>query len=135
MTITALDDANAMAHVDHACDVIEPQDYLTPYLEPVLPTPDATLPAPDFSERVQILRGLEGREMFADGDSFSIARGTDHGVTTGARFAIYRDRKDGRPLVYVGEALVTDPSATSAKMIVLKTTDVVEITDLAVPRR
>ena len=135
VTVTALDEANAIAHVDHACDVIEPQDYLTPYVEPALPTPDATLPAPDFTERVQILRGLEGREMFADGDSFSIARGTEHGVTAGARFAIYRDRKDGRPLVYLGEAIVTDPSATSAKAILLKTTDVVDIADIAVPRR
>lgn len=135
VTVTALDDVNAIAHVDHACDAIEPQDYLTPYVEPALPTPDAMLPAPDFTERVQILPGLEGREMFADGDSFSIARGTEHGITIGARFAIYRDRKDGRPLVYIGEAIVTDPAATSAKMIVLKTTDVVDIRDIAVPRR
>ncbi len=135
VTVTALDDVNAIARVDYACDAIEAEDYLTPYVEPALPRPDATLLAPDFTERVQILRGLEGREMFADGDSFSIARGTDHGVTTGARFAIYRDRKDGRPLVYIGEAIVTDPSATSAKVILLTTTDVVDITDIAVPRR
>ena len=56
-------------------------------------------------------------------------------MTVGARFAIYRDRKDGRPLVHIGEAIVTDPSATSAKLLLLKTTDVVEVTDLAVPRR
>ena len=135
VTVTAVDEVNAMAHVDFACDVMEAQDYLTPYVEPPLLAPDATLPAPDFNERVQILPGLEGREIFGDGDSFSIARGTDHGVTAGARFAIYRDRKDGRPLVYVGEAIVTDPSATSAKVMLLKTSDVVDIKDIAVPRR
>ena len=135
VTLTALDDANAIAHVDFACDAIQANDYLTPYVEVAPSAPDATLPAPDFTERVQILPGLEGRQMFADGDLFSIARGTDHGVTVGARFAIYRDRKDGRPLVYIGEAIVTDPSATSAKVILLKTTDVVDIADIAVPRR
>ncbi len=135
VTVTALDEINAIANVDFACDAIEQDDYLTPYVEPVLPTPDATLAAPDFTERMQILPGVEGREMFADGDLFSIARGTADGVTAGARFAIYRDRKDGRPLVHIGEAIVTDPSATSAKVLLLKTTDVVEITDLAVPRR
>lgn len=135
VTLTALDDVTAIVHVDFACDAIEPDDYLTPYVEAVLPTPDTALLAPDFSERIQILTGGAGREMFADGDSFSIARGTDAGVTVGARFAIYRDRKDGRPLVHIGEAIVTDPSATSAKLLLLKTTDVVEVTDLAVPRR
>jgi len=135
VTLTALDDVNAIAHVDFACDAIEPDDYLAPYVEAVLPTPDTTLLAPDFTERVQILSGGAGRAMFADGDSFSIARGTDAGVTIGARFAIYRDRKDGQPLVHIGEAIVTDPSATSAKMLLLKTTDVVEVTDIAVPRR
>ena len=135
VTVTALDEIHAIANVDFACDAIEQDDYLTPYVEAVLPTPDATLAAPDFTERMQILPGVEGREMFADGDLFSIARGTADGVTAGDRFAIYRDRKDGRPLVHIGEAIVTDPSATSAKVLLLKTTDVVEITDLAVPRR
>jgi len=135
ITITALDEINALARVDHSCDAIEPDDYLVPYVEPVLPSPDAILPPADFTERVPILPGLEGRQIFAGGDTLSIARGSAHGVVVGARYAIYRDRKDGKPLVHIGEAIVTDPSATSAKLIVTVTRDVVEMTDIAVPRR
>lgn len=136
LTITALDDMNAMAHIDHACDAIEPDDYLVAYVEPVLPSPDPALPAPDFTERVRILPGLEGRSMFGGGDQMSIARGTDDGVVVGARYAIYRDRKDGMPLVHIAEAIVTDPSATTAKLLVTKINgDVVEVSDIAVPRR
>lgn len=135
ITVTALDEFNALARVDHACDAIEPDDYLVPYVEPVLPTPDAVMPAPDFTERVQILPGWEGRQLFGGGDTLSIARGTVDGVVVGARYAIYRDRKDGKPLVHIAEAIVTDPSATSAKLIVTTMRDVVELTDLAVPRR
>lgn len=135
VTIAALDEINAVAHVDHACDAIEPGDYLEPYVEPVLPTPDAKVAAPDFSERVQILPGLEGRTIFANGDIFSIARGTEHGVARGARFAIYRDRHDGGPLVHIAEAIVTDLSATSSKLLLLRTTDAVATSDIAVPRR
>lgn len=135
VTITALDEINALAHVDHSCDALEPDDYLVPYVEPVLPSPDGVLPPPDFTERVPILPGNEGRQTFGGGDALSIARGTDDGVVVGARYAIYRDRKDGMPLVYIAEAIVTDPSATSAKLIVTSTRDVVERTDIAVPRR
>lgn len=135
ITITALDEYNALANVDHSCDALEPDDYLAPYVEPVLPSPDAILLAPDFTERVQILPGLEGRQIFAGGDTLSIARGTDDGVAVGARYAIYRDRKDGKPLVHIAEAIVTDPSAAAAKLIVTTTRDVVQVTDIAVPRR
>lgn len=135
LTITALDEVNAMAHIDHSCDAIEDGDYLEPYAEPVLPTPEADAPAPNFAERVQILPGVDGRVMFADGDTFSIARGTEHGLAHGARFAIYRDRKDGKPLVHIGEAIVTDPSATSSKLLLMRTIDAVATTDIAVPRR
>jgi len=135
LTVTALDDINAMAHVDHACDAIEPDDYLVPYVEPVLPTADANPPAPDFSDRVQILPGSEGRHMFGGGDTLSIARGADDGVTIGARYAIYRDRKDGKPLVLVGEAIVTDLAPTSAKILLMSSKDAVDVTDIAVPRR
>jgi len=135
VTITALDEVNAMARVDHACDAIEPGDYLEPYVEISLPEAAAAVPAPDFSERVQVLSGLDGRSVFADGDTFSIARGTEHGVALGSRFAIYRDRKDGRPLVHIGEAIVTDPLATSSKLLLMTTTDAVDTDDIAVPRR
>jgi hypothetical protein len=135
ITITALDEFNALANVDYACDGIEPDDFLVAYVEPVLPSPDAAVLAPDFTERVQILPGLEGRRIFAGGDTMSIARGTADGVVVGARYAIYRDHQDGKPLVHIAEAIVTDPSATSAKLIVTSTRDVVEITDIAVPRR
>jgi hypothetical protein len=135
VTITALDDLNAMARVDHACDDVEADDYLEPFTELVLPTVDAAAPPPDFSERVQILPGLEGRELIGDGDMFSIARGTEHGVVVGSRFAIYRDRKDGKPLVHIGEAIVTEPLLTSAKVLLMTTVDVVSPSDIAVPRR
>lgn len=135
VTITALDEVNAMARVDHSCDALEPDDYLEPYTEVALPTPDAAAPAPDFSERISVLPGVDGRQIFADGDTFSIARGIEHGIIVGARFAIYRDRKDGKPLVHIGEAIVTDPSATSAKLLLMTTTDAVDTKDVAVPRR
>jgi hypothetical protein len=135
VTISAVDDLNAVALIDFACDPIEPGDYLEPFADLALPTSLTALVPPDFSERVQILPGLDGRLTFADGDTFSIARGTEHGVAAGARYAIYRDKKDGRPLVHIGEAMVADPAPATAKVLLVSTVDVVYTDDVAVPRR
>lgn len=135
VTIMAMDEVNAMARIDYACDSVEADDFLEPFADLALPIVATTVAEPDFTERVEILAGLDGRQMFADGDTFSIARGSAHGVTAGARYAIYRDRKDGKPLVHIGEAIVTDPTATASKLLLMTTTDAVSTTDIAVPRR
>lgn len=73
--------------------------------------------------------------MFGNGDTFSVAGGAHQGIVVGARYAIYRDRHDGMPLVHVGEGIVTDITPASAKLLLMTTTDAVEITDIAVARR
>jgi hypothetical protein len=135
VTVTAVDEVNALARIDHSCDSIEPTDFLEPYVEPALPGAGVTNALPDFAERLEILTGVDRRAMFGAGDSFSIARGIDHGVAVGARYAIYRDRKDGKPLVHVGEAVVADVSPTTSKLLLLTSSSDVSTTDVAVPRR
>jgi hypothetical protein len=135
VTVTAVDEVNALARIDHSCDAIEPMDFLEPYVEPALPAASVTNAAPDFTERLEILTGVDRRALFGGGDTFSIARGTEHGVAVGGRYAIYRDRKDGKPLVHVGEAVVADVSPATAKLLLLSTSSDVNITDIAVPRR
>ena len=82
-----------------------------------------------------MLFGADHRENLGDGDVFSLDRGTAQGVTVGARFAIYRDPKDGMPLVHVGDAVVIDPSATTSKAVLVMVKDAVLAGDVAVRRR
>ena len=135
VTITAMDDLNALAIVDHACDGVEPGDYLEPYVEAVLPDAALSVGEPQFDDRASVLFGQDRREIFADGDLFSIDRGTAHGVAAGARFAIYRDHRNGSPLVHVGEAVVMHPSELTSKAVLVRASGVVGIGDVAVPRR
>lgn len=135
VTVRALDEVNAVASVDFACDSIEIGDFLEPYVETILPTDAEPLIAPDFTDRGNILFGADSRRAFGDGDVASIDRGTLHGVIPGARYALYRDRRDGMPLLYVGEAVVLTTGEMSSKVIVTKAVDVIESGDLAVPRR
>lgn len=135
LTVRALDDVNALAEIDFACDSIENGDMLEPYSEPTIPTAPAALEVPDFADRGSVLFGADNRGIFGDGDVLSIDRGTLHGVLPGARYAIYRDGRNGMPLVYVGEVVVLATGEQTSKAAVTKALDAIQTGDLAVPRR
>ena len=136
LTIKAMDEVNAMADIDEACDSIEPGDFLSPYSETVLPESAASGEvAPDFSDRGNILFGSDNRALLGTGDVLSIDRGALQGTVAGARFAIYRDRRDGMPLFYLGEVVVLSVAEQTSKVVITRTVDGVEPGDVVVPRR
>lgn len=135
VTIKAVDAVNALADIDVACDAVEIGDFLQPFSEIVLPETAGAMLAPDFSDRGQVLFGTDNRTAFGFGDTLSIDRGTVHGVVAGARYAIYRDKHNGLPLVYVGEVVVMAPGEQSSRVAVIKANDAIESGDLVVPRR
>jgi hypothetical protein len=135
VTVKAIDDVNALAEVDFACDSIEIGDMLEPYVELTLPAAAAPLEPADFTDRAKVLTGADGRIMFGDGDVMSIERGTLHGVVPGARYAFYRDFHNGLPLVHVGEAVVLETAEQTSKVAVTRVLDPIQPGDIAVPRR
>lgn len=138
ITVTAIDQYNALANVDFACMPLMPGDYLEVYEAPALPTTASAMIKPDFSERVTILQGTDSKVMFGDGDIMSIERGSAHGVVIGARYAIYRDPRtgtEGMPLFYLADAVVTEVGPVTSKLVVVKAVDAVTTADVAVPRR
>jgi hypothetical protein len=135
VVVRALDEINAIAEVEFACDTVETGDFLEPFAEPVLPTEATAMIPPDFTDRAILLFGADNRVAFGDGDIASINRGTVQGVMAGARYALYRDGHDGLPLVHIGEAVVLATSDMTSKVVVTKAFNAVEGGDLAVPRR
>ena len=75
------------------------------------------------------------RAIFADGDTLSINRGTAHGVALGARYAFYRDRHNGMPLVHLGDAVVVELGEQTSKAVVVRTNDAITLDGCRVPRR
>ena len=135
ITVTSVDENNARATIDYACVPIQGGDFLVPYAEPTVPTRAGEMLYPDFSDRARVLEGNEFKAMFADGDTLSIDRGTAHGVTAGARYAIYRDWRDGvMPLVHVGDIVLMEVGQSTSKAVVISTIDAIRVDDVAVPR-
>ena len=91
--VYAVDKTMSLVTVSHACDVIDVGDYLEPFSLPRLSVPDANPPKPQKENYGHILIGTDRRTMFAKNDFFTVDRGSDHGVTLGARFIVYRDKR------------------------------------------
>jgi hypothetical protein len=82
-----------------------------------MPTAIAGAGETKFDDMGQLLFGNDGRRSFANGDIIVINRGSQHGVTAGARLAVFRDVKTGGPLVPVGQAIVLTVGADTATVI------------------
>jgi hypothetical protein len=91
--VYAVDKTMSLVTISHACDVIDVGDYLEPFSLPQPPTPDANPPRPQRENYGHVLIGTDRRQVFAKNDFFTVDRGSDHGVTIGARFVIYRDKR------------------------------------------
>ena len=138
VTLTGIDENNALANVDLACTAIMEGDYLDVYSEPPLPT--AAAPSiemlPDWDDRSKILTGTDGKSIFGDGDTMTIERGIVHGVFAGQRFSIWRDYRNRMPLFYIGDIVIVEPFQQTSKAVVIKAVDAIMITtDVAIPRR
>jgi hypothetical protein len=117
ITIIGSDSFSALARIDHACDHFIKGDYLEPFTPAPMPAAVAGPGTPRFDNMGQLLFGNDGRRSFANGDLMIINRGSVHGLTAGARLSVYRDTKNGGPLVPVGHAIVLTVAGETATVI------------------
>ena len=127
--VVAINDATAIAEVDHTCGAVIAGDYLEPFIAPAVPAGLETMETsgdPDFENLGRIVNGSEDRSTFGDGDFALIDRGSEQGVAPGQRFAIYRDlRVAGLPLASVGEAVVISTGESVAVARIMRVRDAV----------
>jgi len=92
--VYAVDKTMSLVTISHLCETpIEIGEYLEPFTVPVVPIPDANPAKPQKENYGHILVGTDRRTMFAKNDFFTVDRGSDHGVTLGARFIVFRDKR------------------------------------------
>jgi hypothetical protein len=150
--ILGVDTMVSTATVLHACDGILFDDYLEPYVAPMIaakPLPGST---PQYDNMGRIVSGTEGFQTAAQGVAMAIDRGANDGVALGQRYLVFRDKRDqhvelaGRskafaatagnaPLVEVGEVLVIAVRADDATVQVVHSIDSINHGDLVAPIR
>jgi hypothetical protein len=122
--IYAVDDEMSLATITYACDSLELNDYLEPFVVPVVPTISSEKPKPQRGNYGRLLTGNDNRASFGRGDYFVVNRGSDHGVTVGAQFVVYRDKQEpGNFLFELGEAVAVDVKPESSTLLATLTRD------------
>jgi hypothetical protein len=142
--LVALNATTSLAQVEHACQSLNVQDYLEPFAMPEVPSDADRDLAPgvmgsgdfDFSSLGRVLYGAGLRETAGVGDVMLIDRGTEQGVTLGARLAVFRDLGiDGLPLSAVGETVVVAVGEARSLARISRARDAVRSGDYVVPHR
>jgi len=127
--VVAVNASTAIANVDHVCGGIVTGDYLEPFVAPVVPVGadrDEAPGEPDFTTLGHVVVGNENRITLGTGDFMLTDWGLDHGLTAGARFAIYRDvGVSGLPLASIGEGVVISMGNTTALTRITRSRDAV----------
>ena len=122
--VYAVDKQMSLVTVTHACETIDTGDYLETFVLPTVPAA-ATATGPAQRENYgRILVGADRRHSYAKGDFMVVDRGSDHGVTPGARFVVYRDKLQATNFLYDrGEAVAVDVRPESSTLLVTVSRD------------
>lgn len=138
--------------VVHACDGILFDDYLEPYVAPMIAAQPMPGSMPQYENMGHIVTGIEGLFNVAPGYVTMIDRGSNSGVVLGQRYIVFRSKRNesmdqtGRskafvaaasnpPLVQVGEVLVIAVRPEDATVRVVSSRDAISNGDLIAPLR
>jgi hypothetical protein len=130
--VYAVDDELSLATVTHSCDSIDVGDYLEPLVLPSMPTPSTDRGKPERGNYGRVMSGMDVRGSFGKGDFFILNRGTDFGITPGAQFVLYRDKKQDENFLYeLGEAIAVNVNGDWSTLMVTLSRDAIQAGDYA----
>ena len=135
--VYAVDKQMSLATVVHACDTIDVDDFLEPFVLPRGPAAaDTAGVKPQRENYGRIVLGTDRRRSFGKGDFFIVDRGSDHGVSVGARFVVYHDKQLAQNFLYdLGEAIAVDVRPETSTLQVLVSRDAFRAGDYVAIRK
>jgi hypothetical protein len=134
--VYAVDDEWSLATITHACDTITIDDYLEPLKLPTVPLAATERPKPERDNYARVMAGTDGRRSFGKGDYLIVDRGSEEGVTPGALFVFYRDKRQPENFLYeLGEATAVDVKSDTATLFVTLSRDTIQQGDYVAQRK
>jgi hypothetical protein len=133
--VYSVDDTLSLATITHACETVDIGDHLEPFQLPTMPTIASTRPKPLRDDYAHVMSGSSRRLSFGKGDFFIMDRGSDHGVTPGTQFVLYRNKEQPRNFLYdLGEAVAVDVASETSTLLVTVSRDAIVEGDLVAIR-
>jgi hypothetical protein len=150
--ILGVDTLVSTATVVHACEAMMFDDYLEPFVSPMIAARPLSGSTPQYDNMGHIMTGIEGTQTAGTGNVMTIDRGSDSGVVLGQRYIVFRDKRDqhldltgkskafvamagNSPLVEVGEVLVIAVRPDNATVQVVIARDAITNGDMIAPIR
>lgn len=128
--VWAVDEEMSLATISHACETVDVDDYLEPFVAPTVPVASKSTSDPERGNYGFVLSGQDRRTQFGRGDYLLIDRGSNQGVAPGARFVVYHDKKvPGNFLFEIGEAVAVDVKGDTSTLQVLSAIDAISAGD------
>ena len=128
--VWAVEETMSLATITHACDTVDVGDYLEPFALPTVPALSQLTGPPERGNYGLVLSGQDRRTQFGSGDYLLINRGSSQGVTAGARFVVYHDKKTpGNFLFQIAEAVAVNVNSDTATLQVLNAIDAISAGD------
>jgi hypothetical protein len=148
--ILGVDATVSTAQILHACEGILLDDFLEPYVAPMIAAKPIAGTTPYYENMGHIVAGIDGLHTSGVGSVMNIDRGSNAGVVVGQRFLVFRDKRklhpdtslasrvlathiDHAPLVQIGEVLVVSVRPQDATVQVTVAKDAVSLGDLIAP--
>ncbi len=145
--ILGVDSTLATATVVQACDGILLDDFLEPFVAPMVPAQAMAGNMPVYDNMGHMLTGVEASQVFSVGQMANIDRGTKAGVVPGMRFLVFRDKRDlpkttdrksavfaqltaSLPLTEIGQVMVVAVREDDSTVQVLAQKDAIQTGDL-----
>jgi hypothetical protein len=101
-----------------------------------MPQVASNKPKPERDNYGHVLTGDSRRRVFGKGDFFLLDRGSDHGVTPGAQFVLYRNKLQAENFLYdLGEAVAVEVTPETSTLQVTVSRDAIQAGDLVAIRK
>lgn len=134
--VYAVDERMSLATIEYACDAVQLNDYLEPFVLPAVPAPLPGRPPAQRSNYGRVLSGHDNKLTYGTNEYMMIDRGSDHGVAVGAQFVVYRDKLEpGNFLFELAEAMAVDVRPETATLRITRAIDGVRVGDYVALRK
>jgi hypothetical protein len=134
--VWAVDEEMSLATITHACETVDVNDFLEPFALPTVPAASKQMGEPERGNYANVISGQDRRTQFGRGDYLLIDRGSNQGVTPGARFVMYHDKRlPGNFLFQIGEAVAVDVKGDTSTLQVVSALDAISAGDYAGMRK
>jgi hypothetical protein len=134
--VWAVDDQWSLATITHACDTVDVDDYLEPFVLPTMPTFASNKPKAERDNYGRVLTGESRKRLFGKGDFFLLDRGSNQGVKPGAQFVMYRNKQQPQNFLYeLGEAVAVEVKPDSSTLQITLSRDAIMEGDLVAIRK